>query len=186
MDNYLSVQQSRLKYQKKYVNSNSNCDTYANSYNHANCTYSPDLNLHRRIYNPSAPELEHPARQRRWSDSNAKCNNRAEYGDSIYTPPNGFGCECAQCRRANLTGYDGTRTTTNPNYSMLPANTKQARPKVSFGPLFMYSNDTPGPYNSEIKSSKNKKNNDLTTEMLPLDSQIPMMMSDSAMICNII
>lgn len=140
-------------------------------------TYTPDLQ--RRL----AYGTEN--RQRRWSDSGnqaGQANKPDDYQHQFYQQsPNGIRCQCGTDHRdapPNSTDFGS-------------GSQKLSRPKVSFGPMMMYDPNEPsdGPlFDSSWKSSANsKKNTRLTTELLPLDTQIPLqMMSDSAVVCNII
>lgn len=161
----LQQQQYHQQQQQKYQKHNfvSNCDTYGANLQYPNSAhYSPDVNLQRRFMNPElAMEVSH--RQRRWSDGRGP-----EYQDHIYTPPNGFACECGNCQQ-----YPGYQ-----EYS-------KSRPRVSFGPMMMYPNETDPMF--ELNKEKKKSQNKLTTELLPLDTHIPLqMMSDSALVCTIV
>ncbi|KAI2805010.1 hypothetical protein BLOT_003999, partial [Blomia tropicalis] len=126
------------------------------------------------------------SRQRRWSDGN----------ESKYTKP-----EVESYQQSNQQYLIKTDNSNNPYYcDCLNCKQKYAklRPKVSFGPSMMYPMepqvDQSGLFYPELPSDqmgKNKNANSpwskLTTELLPLDTQIPLqMMSDSALVCNII
>ncbi|KAF7489303.1 hypothetical protein SSS_00653, partial [Sarcoptes scabiei] len=98
-------------------------------------------------------------------------------------------CDCQQCCRF------GSMQESNQHPSRCPIfereeNTNSNRPRVSFGPSMMYPlSPQRTNYVSDsisIAPRDKKTSSQLTTELLPLDTQIPLqMMGDSALICRI-
>ena len=117
---------------------------------------------------------EEQQRQLQLQLQNTKGNPKASdfYLQNAKNQPYLPNCECSHCRA------------------------RKPRPKVSFGPSQMYGPEGSGPYDPNLPIDPSKggvagKNsnpwNKLTTELLPLDTQIPLqMMSDSALVCNIL
>lgn len=131
----------------------------------------------------------------------------SQHQHSVWPPSGDFPCQCNQCcsmaapgsmpipksnfdRKALLNYEYGSSTPSIALPSTAP--TVPSKPRVSFGPLMTYPimDDAETSYKQHLenlrKKEEKKTSSKLTTELLPLDTQISQMMGDSALICRIL
>lgn len=152
---------------------------------------SPNLQALDLYSHPGDRRLSDSAYSRNFTKAEADSfrEDQLKAVQSVGSSPKGYSnsnCQCANCLSRNGAVNGG----------------KPHRPKVSFGPSMMYpmspydANYPGGSFGgggsaNDLNDPKSKANappwSKLTTELLPLDTQIPLqMMSDNALVCNIL